>query len=59
MRKPIKRRIAGIDYLVDVIDNINEDPELTIISILPYSFVKVLGGEMVLDKVLIILKDES
>jgi hypothetical protein len=55
----IKKRITNFDFVAEVLDNIDKDPNQTVLHVLPYSYGHTLFTDAVLEQILIIYKDES
>ncbi len=54
-----KLRFTNIDFLAEVLDNFDKDPNRTVLHVLPYSYSKNIVKDALLEKILIVYKDES
>lgn len=57
--KRVKLRFTNIDFLAEVLDNFDKDPNQTVLYVLPYSYSKNIVKDALLEKILIVYKDES
>ena len=55
----VKLRFTNIDFLAKVLDNFDKDPNRTVLYVLPYSYSKNIVKDALLEKILIVYKDES